>query len=50
MITLYDEITKRFPEIRSKITEDDEESPYALMNYLAEWLKKLPTSVNMVSY
>jgi hypothetical protein len=42
MTTLYDEITKRFPEIRSKITEDDKDNPYMLMIELAEWLKKLP--------
>jgi hypothetical protein len=40
MSALYEEITKRFPEIRSKITEGDEDHPHALMNYLAEWLKK----------
>jgi hypothetical protein len=37
MQTLYDQITRQFPEIRDKI-EDDAERPYMLMRHLAEWL------------
>lgn len=45
MKILYTEITERFPEIRSRLSEGDEESPYSLVIYLAEWLKDLGDNV-----
>ena len=42
MKILYDEITRRFPEIRSRLFEGDEELPHVVMKHLADWLKKLP--------
>ena len=42
MKLLYDEITRRFPEIRDHLSEGDEELPYVVMGYLADWLKELP--------
>jgi hypothetical protein len=41
MKTLYTEIVRRFPEIRSKISEGDEELPYLLISFLADWLKEM---------
>ena len=41
MKTLYAEILQRFPEIQSRFSEGDDELPYILMNYLADWLKEL---------
>lgn len=41
MNTLYTEILQRFPEIQNRLSEGDEELPYLLMNYLADWLKEL---------
>jgi hypothetical protein len=38
---VYSEISERFPEIRSRFSEGDEELPYLLMGYLADWLKEL---------
>jgi hypothetical protein len=39
MKSLYIEIVQRFPEIRSRIFEGDEELPYMLMRHLADWLR-----------
>jgi hypothetical protein len=42
MKMLYDEITRRFPELRDKFWDGDDELPYVVMGRLADWLKKLP--------
>ena len=42
MKILYDEITRRFPEICDQLSEGDEELPYVVMAYMACWLKGLP--------
>lgn len=42
MKMLYDEVTRRFPEIHEKIFKGDEELPYVLVGHLADWLKVLP--------
>jgi hypothetical protein len=42
MKILYDEISRRFPEVRSSFSEGDEELPYLVMGHLASWLKTLP--------
>jgi hypothetical protein len=39
---LYDEMAQRFPEIRDRLSDGDEELPYVVMGYLADWLKELP--------
>ena len=35
---LHDEVLKRFPEIASRLSEGDEESPYLVVSYIADWL------------
>ena len=42
MKVLFQEISTRFPEIRRKIFQGDEELPYVLMNHLADWVNRLP--------
>jgi hypothetical protein len=42
MKMLYDEIARSFPEIRERFSESDEELPYVIMGYLADWLKESP--------
>ena len=42
MTAIYNEIVQRFPEIRPKIFEGEEDEPYTLMNCLAHWLETLP--------
>jgi len=37
----YDEMARRFPEIRDRFSEGDDELPYAVMGYLSDWLKEL---------
>jgi hypothetical protein len=37
MQALYDQISRRFPEIRGRM-EDDAKLPYVLMHHLADWL------------
>jgi len=39
---LFKEIAKRFPEIEGKIQDGDEELPYMLMNYVADWINEMP--------
>ena len=39
MKILFEEIKRRFPEIHKEISEGDEELPYLMMIYLADWLK-----------
>ncbi len=41
MKALHDEIFRRFPELVSRIHPGDEDLPYSLMIYLADWLKDL---------
>jgi hypothetical protein len=38
MKNLYDEIVSRFPEVRPLISTGDEELPYLLIGYIADWL------------
>jgi hypothetical protein len=38
---LYDEISTRFPEIRSVTFEDSVDQPYTMMSILAEWLRDM---------
>lgn len=45
MQALYTEMLQRFPEIQSRLSEGDEELPYMLMNYLADWLRDLGDGV-----
>lgn len=42
MTKLYDEIALKFPEVRSRFNEGDEELPYVVMGHLADWLKDSP--------
>jgi len=46
MKALHTEMLQRFPEIHSRISEGDEELPYLLMNYLADWLKDLGDGIS----
>jgi len=39
METLYNEISWRFPEVRSAAFDDNADDPYALMTMLADWLR-----------
>jgi hypothetical protein len=43
MRILYDEVLRRFPEIRNRLSEGDQELPYLLVGYLADWLKETPS-------
>lgn len=38
MKVLYTEMLRRFPELESMVSEGDDELPYMMMNYLADWL------------
>jgi hypothetical protein len=42
MKLLYEEMCRRFPEVRSFIGED-EDLPYIVMGGLADWVRSLPT-------
>lgn len=42
MRRLHEEITVRFPEVRSAIFRGDEELPYVLIGHVAHWLTDLP--------
>jgi hypothetical protein len=42
MKILYDEILLRFPEIRPRFSEGDEELPHLCMINLAQWLADMP--------
>jgi hypothetical protein len=43
MKLLYDEIRRRFPEVRTVFFDDCADLPYSLMGMLADWLKASPT-------
>jgi hypothetical protein len=43
MRELYDELSRRFPEIQDRL-EDNHDLPYCLMGALADWLVELPPS------
>jgi len=45
MKQLYAEILQRFPELQSRVSEGDDELPYLVMGYLADWLKELGDAV-----
>jgi hypothetical protein len=34
---LYDEVLRRFPEIAAYVSEGDEELPYVVVGYIADW-------------
>jgi len=38
MQLLYDEILRRFPELRNKVAEGEEALPYVLISRIVEWL------------
>lgn len=42
MKILYDEISRRFPEICGDISEGNEGLPYVVMGCVADWIKRLP--------
>ena len=42
MKVVYDEILRRFPEVRGQMREDYLDLPYLQMNCLAQWLQALP--------
>lgn len=35
---IHDEVLKRFPEIASRLSPGDEELPYLVVSYVADWL------------
>ena len=45
MKRLQTEILHRFPEIQSRVSDGDEELPYLLVGYLADWLKDLGDAI-----
>lgn len=44
MKVLFEEINRRFPEVRSRELEDNADSPYTVMGLVADWLKQLSRS------
>ena len=44
MKDVYNEVLKRFPEIKPNIDEGDEESPYLYFSYIAWWVESLSRS------
>jgi hypothetical protein len=38
MKRLHDEVLRRFPEVASYVSEGDEELPYVVVGYIADWL------------
>ena len=42
MITVYDEIKRRFPELDNEITRKKRDLPYMQMFYVAAWLQAMP--------
>ena len=48
---LYDEVLRRFPEVASYVSAGDEELPYLVVGYIADWLLSVeldPTTVQRV--
>jgi len=47
MNILYDEVIRRFPEVRSRISEGNEELPYVVVGEIVYWLSSLrPADIN----
>jgi len=44
MKVLFDEIERRFPEVKARLSEGDEQYPYLVMGSVVEWLRSLSTS------
>jgi hypothetical protein len=44
MKALFDEISRRFPEVRSRLSDGDEELPYLAMGSVVDWLRSLSPS------
>ncbi|HZR17504.1 MAG TPA: hypothetical protein VFE51_09270 [Verrucomicrobiae bacterium] len=42
MKAIYDEVCKRFPEVRSAAFEDNADQPYTVVTMIAEWLSHMP--------
>jgi hypothetical protein len=42
MKILYDEVSRRFPEVCGNISEGNEGLPYVVMGCVADWIKKVP--------
>ncbi len=42
---LYIEMLQRFPELQTRVSEGDDELPYLVMGYLADWLKELGDAI-----
>jgi hypothetical protein len=38
MKQLYDEVLRRFPEVASYVSQGDDELPYVVVSYIADWL------------
>ncbi len=38
MKALFDEVLQRFPELAAQVNEGDEDLPYVVVGYIAEWL------------
>jgi hypothetical protein len=38
---LYDEVLRRFPEVGFYVSEGDEELPYLVVGYIADWLSSV---------
>jgi hypothetical protein len=47
MRILYDEILRRFPEVRPSLSDGEEDLPYLMMGHVASWAQRLsPTEIN----
>ena len=38
MKALFDEVLQRFPELAAQVNEGDEDLPYVVVGYIAEWV------------
>jgi hypothetical protein len=41
---LYDEVYRRFPEVHSCLHEGDQELPYVVMGFVADWIEERSSS------
>jgi hypothetical protein len=41
MKRLYDEVLSRFPEVAAYVSDGDEDLPYLVVGYVAEWLRSI---------
>jgi hypothetical protein len=44
MKVLFDEVSRRFPEVRTRLSDGDEELPYLVMGSVVDWLRSLSAS------